>query len=423
MPPIAVAILLFLVLGLVGVRTTQKGLRQLQREGGFRRLCGGGEQAGEPPEGTGGGATAAVVAEAAAAAVEKPPSILIEEGGPTVGELKALDSVASSLSPFPLAPAEESALSFLLSDDEGDGPAGHPHHEQRRGRSRLNSLGSIEMGSGGALTPVTSAVVVVPIPAKGMEAAADGMMVEEVDEEEAARLCAALVERERRTALWKPALLTLCFAGVLTLESLAGKGQAGARCSPSWWVMTVAVIPWALSFTAFMRRYLLADAAQKERVDFPFVAGDPSWTPKNTILFPSVCVGAGIMAGIFGIGGGLIKGPLLLEIGVLPPIASMVTAVMVLYTAATSTVVYALFGMLSWDYAVFFFCWAVIWTAVGQTVLEYFLKKYRMASVVVLAIGITVLLSVIVYVSHAIREIVVNPQSALAAPNFCPAGR
>ena len=44
----------------------------------------------------------------------------------------------------------------------------------------------------------------------------------------------------------------------------------------------------------------------------------------------------------------------------------MVAAVMVLFTAATSTASYALFGLVAPDFALFFFCWAALWTAVGQ---------------------------------------------------------
>lgn len=113
---------------------------------------------------------------------------------------------------------------------------------------------------------------------------------------------------------------------------------------------------------------------------------------------------------------------MLLEIGILPPVASMVAAVMVLYTSATSTVVYGLFGLLDWEYAFFFFCWAVLWTAVGQAALDRLLQRYRMASFIVLAIGITILLSVAVYISHAIREFVLDPRAAVAVPDFCPGG-
>lgn len=44
-----------------------------------------------------------------------------------------------------------------------------------------------------------------------------------------------------------------------------------------------------------------------------------------------------------------------------------------------------------------------------------------MASFIVLAIGLTIVLSVLVYVGHAVHEFVVDPQAAVAVPLFCPA--
>lgn len=77
----------------------------------------------------------------------------------------------------------------------------------------------------------------------------------------------ALLERERRTD--QPALLTLCFVGVLVLESVASKGLAGARCSSGWWLTTITVIPWALSFVVGVMRYLLWDTHIKVRKEPP----------------------------------------------------------------------------------------------------------------------------------------------------------
>lgn len=98
----------------------------------------------------------------------------------------------------------------------------------------------------------------------------------------------------------------------------------------------------------------------------------------------------------------------------------MVAAVMVLYSASTSTFSYALFGQVTLDYALFFFLWAALWTFVGQVGLEFLPKRYRMASFIVLAVGVTILLSVSLYVGHAIDTIVADPRAAVAIPRFCP---
>ena len=46
--------------------------------------------------------------------------------------------------------------------------------------------------------------------------------------------------------------------------------------------------------------------------------GELEWTPRAVTLYPLACVFAGVAAGLLGIGGGMIKGPLLLEMGLVP---------------------------------------------------------------------------------------------------------
>ncbi len=44
------------------------------------------------------------------------------------------------------------------------------------------------------------------------------------------------------------------------------------------------------------------------------------WDAEATVKYPLICGLAGFIAGLFGIGGGIVKGPLLLEMGVLPSV-------------------------------------------------------------------------------------------------------
>ena len=60
----------------------------------------------------------------------------------------------------------------------------------------------------------------------------------------------------------------------------------------------------------------------------------------------AVVQGAGLCAGMFGIGGGIVKGPLMLEMGVLPSVSSATAAFMILFTTASAASTYVVFGML-----------------------------------------------------------------------------
>jgi hypothetical protein len=53
-----------------------------------------------------------------------------------------------------------------------------------------------------------------------------------------------------------------------------------------------------------------------------FLPDDVQWDESTSVLYPLACMVAGLCAGLFGIGGGIIKGPLMLEMGMLPQVAS-----------------------------------------------------------------------------------------------------
>ena len=61
------------------------------------------------------------------------------------------------------------------------------------------------------------------------------------------------------------------------------------------------------------------------------------------------------LAGMFGVGGGIVKGPLMLHMGVHPLVASATCAVMIMFTSVAATTMFIAFGTLIWDYGIFLF--------------------------------------------------------------------
>lgn len=98
------------------------------------------------------------------------------------------------------------------------------------------------------------------------------------------------------------------------------------------------------------------------------------WDSSNTTLYPIFSIVAGLVAGMFGIGGGIIVGPLMLAIGVHPQVSSATSACMVLFTSATSTLTFIVFGCLRGDYATFCLLLGFLSTLLGQTVMSILLK-------------------------------------------------
>ena len=123
--------------------------------------------------------------------------------------------------------------------------------------------------------------------------------------------------------------------------------------------------------------------------------------------------------GIFGVGGGIVKGPLMLEMGVLPPVAAASAATMIFYTSAAASTAYYVFGLVPLDYACFFFSWGFVCTFVGQKVVTHLVMKYKKQSLIVLSIGGVISLSAVLMVYQTITDYMRDPKAVMATGTLC----
>ncbi|CBN75629.1 conserved unknown protein [Ectocarpus siliculosus] len=112
--------------------------------------------------------------------------------------------------------------------------------------------------------------------------------------------------------------MTAVFVVLLTVNLLKGGGAfdspVGIVCgSFSFWATSVLSFVYLVGVSLYVRRYLVNRWVLKAEVGFEYVEGDVEWTPLNTIRYPCICFFAGFFAGMFGVGGGIVKGPLMLE--------------------------------------------------------------------------------------------------------------
>jgi hypothetical protein len=131
-----------------------------------------------------------------------------------------------------------------------------------------------------------------------------------------------ILAEERRVFPWQRLLflagvwLVMC---TLILFKGGGKGNEsviGVTCgSLAYWLLIVSIYPILIGATAWVcwREYNLCKL--KQQCNYPFVSGDVHWTPRSIIALPAMSVLAGVAAGFLGIGGGMVKGPLMLEMG------------------------------------------------------------------------------------------------------------
>lgn len=232
-----------------------------------------------------------------------------------------------------------------------------------------------------------------------------------------------LMEKEKNTPTDKVTILTVMVVVVVSLNMLKGGGETSPlhiTCgSDAYWMLTGLTMFWILSISLWMRDDLIKKWKLKRRVNYRFIAGDIEWNERNTLLYPSMCFFAGFFAGMFGVGGGIVKGPLMLQMGVHPLVAAATTAVMIMFTSVAATTMFIAFGTLTWDYAWFLFVVGLITTTIGQYIVGYFVDKYKRYSYISMSIGAVVLISTILMGLQSIFSLIEAQEGGGSAGTLC----
>jgi uncharacterized membrane protein YfcA len=153
--------------------------------------------------------------------------------------------------------------------------------------------------------------------------------------------------------------------------------------TPMYWTQILGMVAICFIFTFAGGRLL---AAQKNLAKQD--GGDElQWTPKTLWLYPALTTVAGFLGGFLGIGGGIILGPLLLELGMHPEANQATTAMFVFLSSSLATLQFIVLGKGMPQFVIWFTAWVVAATLVGQTGIDYVLKRWQRTSLIVLSVA------------------------------------
>mmetsp|Transcript_8684 Transcript_8684/g.15496 ORF Transcript_8684/g.15496 Transcript_8684/m.15496 type:complete len:481 (+) Transcript_8684:337-1779(+) len=114
---------------------------------------------------------------------------------------------------------------------------------------------------------------------------------------------------------------------------------------------------------------------------------DMVWTNANLWKFPKTALLAGLAAGLLGIGGGMVLGPLFIEIGMQPTVAKSSCAFMILWTGLSGVIQYWMADKLGWQLALYFIMVGYCSGQIGQRGLKQVIKATGRESIVILLLG------------------------------------
>jgi len=129
------------------------------------------------------------------------------------------------------------------------------------------------------------------------------------------------------------------------------------------------------------------------------------WPVSKIIMYQSMALITGLLAGLVGIGGGLIFSPFLLVTGIEPAVAVATSATCVIFTSSSTTLQYMLIDRIHMALAVFYGLINVASSAIGTKMVHYLQAHYaKQKSIITFIVAGAVGVSMLMAIYKAVTE-------------------
>ncbi|KAL7537070.1 hypothetical protein ACHAWF_005648 [Thalassiosira exigua] len=207
----------------------------------------------------------------------------------------------------------------------------------------------------------------------------------------------------------KIAGLILLWAGLAVITFLKGGNGMGSvvgiTCQDTvYYVLVAAQFLWTFGFAATFGQKLVKETQERLAVNYPFLPNDVLWDLPELRFYSIATFLAGVVAGLIGVGGGMVLGPLMVMMGVDPSVSTATTGTMILLTSSTVATTFVASGSLPWVYALYFFGVCFLGAFAGKTRIDLYVKETGMSCILVgslaTIIGLATLGCVVVLVAN-----------------------
>ena len=140
---------------------------------------------------------------------------------------------------------------------------------------------------------------------------------------------------------------------------------------------------------------------------------------KHPIWLLIVAFISGIIAGISGVGGGLILNPVFLSSGMSATVATATSGFLILFTSFISVFQTAIAGALPLVNSLYFSALSFIGALVIATILRFLMKKYKRASLLLFVLSFVTFVGAIAVSANTIYRLVTNKSAMVALGKIC----
>ncbi|CAK9053460.1 Sulfite exporter TauE/SafE family protein 3 [Durusdinium trenchii] len=182
--------------------------------------------------------------------------------------------------------------------------------------------------------------------------------------------------------MWLVVVVSILFRGGHAAPGIV------SMCSPMYWAFALATAIILLLLSAASSCMAGQDAVQAD--------GSLQWTLKTSLYVSVWSLLAGTMAALCGIGGGMIMGPKLLDLGCLPQVQSATTATTLFVMSTSTAIAFLVQGSATLDYSLWLGFATALGAVVGKAVVGWVVKRTQRPSVIMFLLGGIIALSVVV---------------------------
>jgi uncharacterized membrane protein YfcA len=154
-------------------------------------------------------------------------------------------------------------------------------------------------------------------------------------------------------------------------------------CSPLYWAVYISYLPISIVITYIVGKIVYEEYQYRLEIGYPYHSSDIKWTNQLIIKYPIFAFSAGLFSGLLGMGGGLILGPLLLELGIHPVVSTATSNFLVVFISSSTTIQYILLGMMNFNYGLSCTLFSTIGSYIGTYLIQKYLEKTKRNSILV----------------------------------------
>jgi len=184
---------------------------------------------------------------------------------------------------------------------------------------------------------------------------------------------------------------------LVLFDALIVSATLGVVCnSAEYWGTLFLTVPLFFAIAFAVAWFLHRKYKIRRENKYEYTVADLKWTWKRLAAFMFTSLATGILAAMFGLGGGTLNSPALLELGLIPAQVPATSGLMILLTGSVAIVQYLALGRITYDYLLWFIFIGFIGGVSGHLGIRAYIKKYRKQSAIVFLLASLVFAGLVV---------------------------